>query len=161
MNLVFPRSPSLTFEFGAGADRGLSRRLRSSNTFLTVGCGYIAVIWICTAVTCNSSAVTARLPCGYLDRTVTCIAHKRFSRHSLPQSTQRHHLLGNAPSLCFDNALDPLRLALAQTFDIIVLLDEIRTALESSSVLLTRFGPTLLWCRLCQKCAHPSNRRLV
>ena len=159
--------PCLIFGFGASAPLCLSRRRRSSNTFVTVGPGYLALTWTSRAVPCNSTAVTARLPCDYLDfhggdrgvtwtstavtallpcgylefhggdGAVTSIAHMRFSRHSLPQSTQRHHLLGNAPSLCFDNALDPLRQALAQTFDIIILVDEIRTALDSSSVLLT------------------------
>ena len=54
--------PRLIIEFGASADRGLSRRRRSSNTFLTVGRGYLAVTWTSTAVTCNSTAVTVRFP---------------------------------------------------------------------------------------------------
>ena len=87
---------------------------------------------------------------GHVDKHARhMMVHTRghFSQQSLTQGKQGHHLFGQAAALCFNNVPDPLRQTLAQGFDIIVAVDIICAALETSSVLLTRFGPTLLGCR--------------
>ena len=83
--------------------------------------------------------------------------HVRFSRHSMTHGELWHCLLGQTAPLCFDNTLDPLWQTFAEAFDIIVVIDVVRAALQSSSALFTGFGPTLLWRSLCQKLAHPSH----
>ena len=77
------------------------------------------------------------------------VFHTRFSSHSFTQEKWRRQLLWQATPFLLHNTFNPLRQTLAEAFDIIVVVDEVCAALQSSSVLFARFGPTLFAARGC------------